>query len=37
MTSSTKEIHPVKKINNKELKPPKPQNSIWFNVLSSFI
>ena len=36
MTSSTKEIYPVRKIDDKELVSLKPKSSIWFKVLSSF-
>jgi len=36
MTSSTKEIQPVRKIDDKDLKLSDPRNSLWFKVLSSF-
>ena len=36
LTSSTKEIQPIKKIDDKELVSPEPENSLWFKVLSSF-
>ena len=37
MTSSTKEIQPVAKVNNKDLKSIPPKDSLWSNVLSSYI
>ena len=36
MTSSTKEIYPVRKVDDKEIKSSEPSSSIWFKVLSSF-
>ena len=36
MTSSTKEIYPVRKVDDKEIISSKPNSSIWFKVLSSF-
>jgi len=36
LTSSTKEIQPIKKIDDKELVSPEPENSLWFKALSSF-
>ena len=37
MTSSTKEIQPVRKVDDKVLKLVEPKNSVWFKVLSSFL
>ena len=36
MTSSTKEIQPVRTVDDKTLKLVEPKNSLWFKVLSSF-
>mgnify|MGYP003716962869 CR=1 FL=1 len=37
MTSSTKEIQPVKKIDDKELPSKSPKDSLWFDLLSSYL
>ena len=36
MTSSTKELQPVSKIDDKKLKLTQPEDSIWLKVLNSF-
>ena len=37
MTSSTKEIQPIRKIDERELNSINPLDSLWFNALSIFI
>ena len=37
MTSSTKEIQPIRKIDERQLNSINPLDSLWFNALSIFI
>ena len=37
MTSSTQEIQPVRKIDDKELSAKSPKDSLWFDLLSSYV